>query len=68
MSPTLLRAGFVACGIALLLVCSCEKHHVGEYPEVQRDRLYEAKHQASPAPNALPSGTPVNFFPRTKSP
>jgi hypothetical protein len=68
MSSTLFRAGFVACGIALLLVSSCEKHHVGEYPEVQRDRLLEAQHRANPTPSTLPSATPVNFFPPTKSP
>ncbi|PYI88730.1 MAG: hypothetical protein DMF03_09685 [Verrucomicrobia bacterium] len=68
MSSTLFRAGVVACGIALLLVCSCEEHHLGEYPEVQRDRLYEAQHHADPAARALPSATPVNFFPENKSP
>jgi len=68
MSSTLFRAGFVACGIALFLACSCEKHHVGEYPEVQRDRLYEAQHRADPAARALPSATPVDFFPQAKSP
>ena len=68
MSSTLFRAGLVACGIALLVICSCEKHHLGEYPEVQRDRLLEAQHRAEPAPSALPSATPVNFFPPPKSP
>jgi len=68
MSSTLFRTGFGACGIALLLMCSCEKHHLGEYPEVQRDRLYEAKHHADSATSPLPSATPVNFFPQTKSP
>jgi len=68
MSSVLFRAGFVACGIALFLACSCEKHHVGEYPEVQRDRLYEARHQAEPVAGTSPSATPVNFFPQTKSP
>jgi len=68
MSSTLFRAGLVACGVALLLICSCEKHHLGEYPEVQRDRLYEAQHQAEPAASTLPSATPVNFFRQTKSP
>jgi len=68
MSSTLFRAGLVACGIVLLLVCSCEKHHLGEYPEVQRDRLYETQHHAEPAPSTLPSATPVDFFPQAKSP
>jgi len=68
MRSVLFRAGFVGCGIALFLACSCEKHHVGEYPEVQRDRLYEAQHQAEPGASTLPSATPVKFFPQTKSP
>jgi len=66
MSSILFRAGLLACGIALLLVCSCEKHHVGEYPEVQVDRLHAEKHHPDvPPPSAA---RPVKFFPENKSP
>ena len=59
----------VCLGLIVLLVCSCEKHQPGEYPEVQRD-VTEAKKQpetpvesqsASPTPSAQP--TPAEFFP-----
>lgn len=68
MSSILFRAGLFVCGIGLFLVCSCEKHYVGEYPEVQQDRLLEAKHAAAPAAVATPTTTPANFFPENKSP
>jgi hypothetical protein len=53
---------------ATLLVCSCDKHYPGEYPEVQRERTEEAKSPVaaeasptSPTPAAKP--TPAEFFP-----
>jgi hypothetical protein len=69
MRFVLLRAGLGVLGAALFFSISCEEHHVGEYPEVQRDRLAEAKHarrSEQPAPESSP--TPVQFFPETKSP
>ena len=58
-----------ACTLALFSI-SCEEHHVGEYPEVQRDRLAEAKQARRSEQGAAPavSPTPVNFFPENKSP
>jgi len=51
-----------------VLVCSCEKHNVGEYPEVQRERGAEPRAEAtaestatSTTPVAKP--TPAEFFP-----
>jgi hypothetical protein len=53
---------------SLIIICSCEKHHVGELPEVQKERVdlksgSEATPDAavSPAPVATP--TPAEFFP-----
>jgi len=77
MSSILFRAGFVACGIALFLVCSCEKHHVGEMPEVQREQVDLAsgpkevppaaeERSASPVPPA--KSTPAEFFPESTPP
>jgi hypothetical protein len=70
MRLVLLRAGLAAIGIVLFFSIACEEHHVGEYPEVQRDRLAEAKqttrHKQGDAPSA--SATPVKFFPEKKSP
>ena len=55
---------------ALFLFCSCDRHQPGELPEVQRNKLEEAKAPAaekaettaiSPTPTAKP--TPAEFFP-----
>ena len=54
---------------ATVLVCSCDKHQPGEYPEVQRDKMHESSPPAaaettpvtSPTPAAKP--TPAEFFP-----
>ncbi len=59
-------------GAAAILFCSCEEHHLGEMPEVQKehvdlanaDNSKGAQESTSPAP-ATP--TPVDFFP-TKNP
>ncbi|MBV9009238.1 MAG: hypothetical protein JO354_08750 [Verrucomicrobia bacterium] len=64
------HAGIAILAIAVFVSISCEKHYVGEFPEVQRDRLAEARaaHRAGQenAPAANP--TPANFFPEKKSP
>jgi len=55
--------------LTVFMVCSCEKHHPGEYPEVQRD-LTEVKNKpenAADSPAAAPTAsaqpTPAEFFP-----
>jgi hypothetical protein len=61
------RTGIFFIGVALLLSISCEKHEVGEYPEVQRDLIALAnnpKHGPSPGGSATP--TPVKFFPEKR--
>jgi hypothetical protein len=69
MRFVLFRAGLGVLGAALFLSISCEEHHVGEYPEVQRDRLAETKNANRAQQDApSPSATPVKFFPEKKSP
>jgi hypothetical protein len=58
---------------SLIFWCSCEKHPVGEDPEVQKERVDEAKgdEEKSPGPKAdapettMKSPTPAEFFPKT---
>jgi hypothetical protein len=63
-------SAFAALGLLLVLVCSCERHHVGEFPELQREHLNpfepeaEMTHVGEPTPSVSP--TPVNFFPNSK--
>jgi hypothetical protein len=66
----LFRAGLCAIGAALFLSISCEQHHLGEYPEVQRDRLAEAKQAKRAEQTGAPavSPTPAQFFPAKGSP
>ncbi len=63
-------AGLTLVGLIMVLSISCEKHHLGEYPEVQRDRLAEAKKASRSEQSGVPvaSATPVRFFPEKKSP
>ena len=61
------RTGIFLIGAALLLSISCEKHHVGEYPEVQRDLMALANNpKAGPSPAASTTATPVKFFPEKR--
>ena len=62
------RTTSVILAAASLISISCEKHHVGELPEVQREHVdLGTGHEAdSPAPAAKP--TPAEFFPDKKSP
>jgi hypothetical protein len=63
------RAGIILIGAALLFSISCEKHHLGEYPEIQRDLTATLDRETS---NAATDGsatpTPVKFFPEKKAP
>jgi hypothetical protein len=58
---------FSACA-SLIIICSCEKHHVGELPEVQKERV-DAKSttEATPSVSAslkpVATPTPAEFFP-----
>jgi hypothetical protein len=64
---------FSACA-CLIVICSCEKHPVGQMPDVQREEpdLAAAREKnpsetgntlASPTPSIKP--TPAEFFPQT---
>jgi len=60
-------AGLILTGAALLLSISCEKHQVGEYPEVQRELMTASKNsEPGPAPGASATATPVKFFPEKR--
>jgi len=61
------RTGIFLIGAALLLSISCEKHHVGEYPEVQRE-LMAVANDSKPAatPGGSATATPVKFFPEKR--
>src|SRR5205085_12544404 len=57
---------------ALIFCCSCEKHHLGEDPEVQKQHVdvpggpeepSAATKQASAPPSATTSPAPLEFFP-----
>jgi hypothetical protein len=57
---------------ALIFCCSCEKHHLGEDPEVQKEHVDEAKgaeanlsapNKAEVVETATPKPTPAEFFP-----
>jgi hypothetical protein len=57
---------------AIIVVCSCDKHRPGEYPEVQRDKTQAvspapeaaASAETSPAPSTpAAKPTPADFFP-----
>jgi hypothetical protein len=62
-------AGIIFTAGTILLSMSCEKHHLGEYPEIQKDltRTFE-KEALNSAPGASASPTPVKFFSEKKSP
>jgi len=78
LSLRFMRFSFGSCaslllGAALMIICSCEKHHVGEIPEVQKEHVELAggseegasesrEGSTSPAPPS-PTPTPAEFFP-----
>jgi hypothetical protein len=53
----------------LIVFSSCERHHVGEMPELQREHLHPLTPDAAetkavePTPPSV-SPTPANFFPK----
>ena len=62
-------------GVSLLLICSCEKHRVGEMPEEQKEHVELArKGKKGPTSEEAktdargPSPTPADFFPEKKNP
>jgi len=66
------QAATAVSAIALIFCCSCEKHHLGEDPEVQKEHVVvpsgseensSATEETSPFTTA--SSTPVEFFPES---
>jgi hypothetical protein len=63
-------------GASLILICSCEKHRLGELPEEQKEHVDLAKKGEEGAPSGesktrSPHGaspTPAEFFPEKKNP
>jgi hypothetical protein len=54
---------------SLVLFCSCDRHKVGEYPELQKEHLYprtEAEKVATTSQTPAAKPTPADFFPETK--
>jgi hypothetical protein len=61
-------------GAAVIFCCSCEKHPLGQDPEVQREKMNVesasgqnpgATKERSTSPSPTPSPTAVEFFPET---
>ena len=57
--------------VSLLLFCSCDKHQVGELPEVQKEHVYpmssaQSEPVLSPSPTPEVKPTPADFFPESK--
>jgi len=59
---------------ALIFCCSCEKHHLGEDPEVQKEHVIvpgqsdensSAPKETSASPSVTVSPTPAEFFPES---
>jgi hypothetical protein len=68
-------AAVISIGL-LIFCCSCEKHPLGEDPEVQKEHVDEAKgssdeenasvpNKVEATENATPNRTPAEFFPKT---
>jgi hypothetical protein len=61
------RTGIFFTGAALLLSLACEKHDLGEYPEVQRQSMATANNsKPDPSPDESPTATPLKFFPEKR--
>src|ERR1700694_5581434 len=68
------HAAAAVSAVALIFCCSCEKHHLGEDPEVQKEHVIvpgesdatsAATKETSTSPPVTPSPTPVEFFPES---
>jgi len=60
-------AGIILTGVALLFSISCEKHQLGEYPEVQKELMtLKDNSKPGPSPDGSATATPVNFFPEKR--
>ena len=58
-----------ALAVLLIVFNSCERHHLGELPELQKEHLHPLEAASEEPERALPkpplsSPTPANFFPK----
>ena len=72
MRVSVAKAASVLSAAAVIAICSCEKHPLGEIPEVQREQVDPAKawSQASEmdSEKSSSSPTPAEFFPANTRP
>jgi hypothetical protein len=72
MRVSVAKAVSVLSATAVMAICSCEKHPLGEMPEVQREQIDPAKawHQATEmdSEKSSSSPTPAEFFPVKRRP
>jgi hypothetical protein len=76
MGACLSKCLTILTGVSIILICSCEKHRVGEMPEVQKENVELARNAEKGAPSGeeskassgRASATPAEFFPEKKSP
>jgi hypothetical protein len=65
------RTTSVVLAASSLISISCEKHHIGELPEVQKEHVdlapgHEGDPSAADAPTPVAKPTPAEFFPEEK--
>jgi hypothetical protein len=72
MGACLSKCIAILAGISLIFICSCEKHRLGEMPEVQKEHVDLAKgtddtvplrEESKSSPAMKTSPTPAEFFP-----
>jgi hypothetical protein len=68
MRVSVAKAAFVLGAAAVIAICSCEKHPLGEIPEVQREQVDPATKSRSAvnetdSDKPSSSATPAEFFP-----
>jgi hypothetical protein len=68
-----MRFALLFAAALLVLFCSCDRHHLGELPEVQKEHVDlagETKAASEPAASATPetTPTPAEFFPTSSPP
>jgi len=77
MHFALRKTGIAFAAGIVIFCCSCEKHHLGEMPDAQKEHVDVASESSaaptapgetstSPSPSATP--TPAEFFPESTPP
>jgi hypothetical protein len=72
MRVSVAKAVSVLSATAVMAICSCEKHSLGEIPEVQREQIDPAKAWSKASEldseKSSSSPTPAEFFPAKTRP